>query len=85
MYNTGHYMARSVKPQQDRLSVKQRSSPSQASARMSGKAIIRGVAYYDYVVTRSAWKAVGEDHRIQALIIKARLYRLQDISATKVL
>ncbi|CAJ1367775.1 unnamed protein product [Effrenium voratum] len=41
MYNTGHYLARSVKPQQ---------------------AIIRGVAYYDYV---------------------ARLYRLQDVTATK--
>ena len=49
---------------------------------MSGKAIIRGVAYYDYVVTRSAWKAVGG---YKLFTIQARLYRLQDISATKVL
>jgi len=41
MYNTGHYLAKTVKPQE---------------------AIIRGVAYYDYV---------------------ARLFRLQDVTATK--
>lgn len=43
MYNTGHYLAKNVKPQE---------------------AVVRGVAYYDYV---------------------ARLFRLQDVTATKAL